>query len=188
MNFPYSKQNGVFKYLYSKDRNSYWNKFSLFATKSEWNRPPKNAFDWNTAVYWTSGYDIKIGVYLSFCFVTDIVELIGYEMQTSGNNCRPVTWNVSVSNDNITWEHNQADAHPFSPSEIKYFEYTPGIYRCMKITPTSYLNYCRGYTMDINQIEIFGRFYTYTNNFTCRIVQCFKIHFMTCFFLMFLLK
>ena len=106
MDFPYSQQNGVFKYLYTIDQNTYWNQFSLYATKSETNRPPKNAFDWKS-IYWTAGYDVKLGVYLSFCFVNNTIEFEGYEMQTSGNNCRPVKWNVSVSNDNITWEHNQ---------------------------------------------------------------------------------
>ena len=171
MEFPHEKNNGVFKYLYSNSKD-YFSHFTVFAQReSSTTYKAENAFDW-TSQYWFAGKSLNTNddVILTFCLEGKRISLSGYELTTSTQNCRPISWEFSASNNNKTWTIPSSVAYNMSSGETYYQEYHPGTYRCFKLQSTGYLEHvnCRTYAFDLSQIELFGTLFNWTIEYqTC---------------------
>ena len=166
MEFAHKEQNGILKYLYSKNQR-YFNNSLLFSYEYSNHHStylPFYAFDFGSSYYWVDNINYNIGDvnYISFCFKAHLVELIGYEIKTSAGNARPHKWTFSGSNDNKVWYQKKEATHFMVKDETHYEEWSGGIYRCFRFDFV--LNAANtSIHSDIKQIELFGILYNLNN-------------------------
>lgn len=170
MEFPYKKQNGVLRYLYSID-HQYFNNTVLFSYEySNFHKLyiPSNAFDFGTNNYWADTNNAQTGQtnFISFCFTNHKVKLTGYEIKTASGETRPYVWSFSGSNDGKVWHNIKEVKHSMGKEELYYTKWSGGTYRCFRYD--SILNTVgNSIYSDVQQIEIFGTLH-YLNEPTVR--------------------
>ena len=163
--FPHIEQNGILKYLYLKN-SSYYNNRKIFSYKaSGYNKRlslyPSYAFDFNDNRYWTDSENENSNVenFLSFCFEKGIAIIKGYEIKASNGGTLPYKWSFSASNNNKKWSYNKTTTHAMNTNDVFYVDWYNGPFKCYRI---DFINntYNNLKTTDVNQIEIFGVYYS----------------------------
>lgn len=156
MYFPYSRTNGILRYLISNSKKSNTAPFTVFATSENGAHYKSYAFDFNPSTYWTSTSTLYSPQYLVICFNQIFAKLESFEISTPNTDCRPKNFDVDVSKDGINYFNNQRYNITMSRSEIRNFNYKTNKYiKCFrhKITEKSTCGYLEH---DIVQYEFFG--------------------------------
>ena len=73
-------------------------------------------------------------------------------------DCLPQAFEFVASPDNKTWYNPSIDRTPMSGNEIRKHEYNSGISKYFKLRSIGFIShsYCKGYGMDVDEIELFG--------------------------------
>ena len=173
--FPYKKQNGVLKYFYTHYQSQYYTLINVSASSYNSGRLPEHAIDWISSSYW-HGDTSKTEKKLKICFTKNRFLPIGYEIQVSDKDCRPIQFSMTGSNIYNVWENTVKTAKTLTPGEIFYQNWNnTNVFRCFQFehygdstcTSTNHHN-----SADIAQIEFFGTLFP-LNFKTCK---CFHIN------------
>ena len=156
MNFPHKQLNGIFRYLFSKDKKYYENYLNVSFTGESSEYHLKNVFDFDSDSYWFS--ETRPEMFLSFCFKTGFAYVSGYEIKTSSNDAKASKWAFSGSNNNETWEEKTVVSYSMSNEEVHYVQWKKGPFRCYKIDMLGSIDNISK-QFDFKQIELFGVFY-----------------------------
>ena len=156
MFFPHKTNNGILKYLYTRNAADYWNQLNISVTNGYNDQKlPKNAFDWDLSTYWITKSNSPINNRITFCFNKYFVKINGFEITTSPYDARPSSFSFGASYRSDIISQSIQVNHAFKTKETYYHSFPPGTFRCF-----SYINSGRStrgdYGADIAQIEIFG--------------------------------
>lgn len=138
---------------------------------------PLYAVDFDTSKIWHPGNTGTAGEYLQIEITNGYIEIEGYSIQTSncGANCaNPKNWGFSSSKDGIKWtlREDQADTNDQMNGALKS-RYIPvkskGAFRFFRffVTGPSYTS-TDPVRMDVNQVELFGKYYDSLNKCSVR--------------------
>ena len=123
--------------------------------------PPSNAINYSNSLVFHTGWPTS-QVWWMVDFKTQ-VSIKSYKFD-AGNVCDWINyWNISVSDDNITWKVADSPSQQFANNQIFELKY-PAAGRYFRVT--SLKGSC-GYTMVFYNIKIYGSYFVYNKRPKC---------------------
>lgn len=166
--FPYSKTNGILRYIMnvSTDRYPYPMDFAIIDSNKFYNYRPHHAFDFDNQSFWRADRNNTALPFLTICLAYESVKFESFEITTSDSDCRPGVFNVSLSMDGLSYYGNQQFEANMAKNEVKVFQFNSDYTRCFRYIPISSIDSCDDLLHDIVQLEFYG----YMKNKT--IIEC----------------